>query len=388
MASCPYCLETIAENARKCRYCHSLLGADAVAAAAAAAASDKQKTDKDERKKDAAALAELVIKFVGVGASFVGAFGVIAAILLAVFGYQYYKDLKNEIKTKNDEQSAELRKENEKQADEIRTSLVDFGYERYARVMDGLLLYAIPELTRSELEGLLKRAQALRESTKNRKGLGDSLAKIDEMEAVIEAVGHYRRKEYEHALWKIGLSSASSAARYRVLCSIYSQLALQGIKQMKSKVPGNPDQLKTRLDDLDACTIEYRKLSPRSNIANSLRAAAHMRKAYVTERQDDRNDKIRKGLYEEAIKRLEQAEELERGRSHVSYNLAACHVGLGDFDKAIAQLNNAKARGDFATEDDVTYFREDPDFEALHGSTDPEIVRAIAELVDLKSKKY
>jgi len=73
MATCPYCLEQIAEHARKCRHCHSVLDGSG-------------KDDKDGRRSGE--LADFVIKFVGFAVGVLTALGAIAAIVVAIIGFK------------------------------------------------------------------------------------------------------------------------------------------------------------------------------------------------------------------------------------------------------------------------------------------------------------
>jgi tetratricopeptide (TPR) repeat protein len=73
----------------------------------------------------------------------------------------------------------------------------------------------------------------------------------------------------------------------------------------------------------------------------------------------------------QALDLLQQARKESPQTSMIYYNMAVCYVKLGQFDTALDKLEQAKAMGDFATEEDIRYFRKDKDFEPLRKSGEP-----------------
>jgi tetratricopeptide (TPR) repeat protein len=370
MAACPFCRANISADARKCRYCHSLLGADAIAAAAG---------DDDKQKKSATELAKTVIEFVGFSARLIGVVGLIAAGGFAWFGISSFNDLKDDVKRKAAEEFGTLKKDQERLIKDqehllqgVRSGWINFSYSRYDQVVNSYILYDINDRVMNDLIQIMKSVQSMKGSLDKS---NDLYEKVMEMEAVIQSLEYYRAKDYNASLAKIKSINPDTVAAYRMLCTVNSTLAEVNIERSRAGIAGSAEMAEQFVTALEVCTRSYVRLSPHGELSKFLRATALMRRARLVQVASARDK-----LYDEAIEQLNAAGQVVRGRSYISYNLAACYVGLKQYAKALKHLSDAKQRGDLLTARDVKYFEEDSDFRDLHKSTDPDIQKTLSQL--------
>jgi hypothetical protein len=236
MATCPYCQETIAAGAQKCRYCHSVLFERS-----------------PEKGKDSA---EFVIKFVGFSVAVLSCVGVISGIVFAALGVKSFGDLNQklnadieQVKTQIKQDTERLRIENNSLLHEVRASIIETSYERYQHIINSLVLDEISRPIVDELDQILSRVKSLKPHTKILE------EKIGEIGSIIQSVKDYRSRDFEVALKIADATSARTPARYRMLCSINSQLV--------AKYSSSSKELAAKfLESFDNCTRIFLELSP------------------------------------------------------------------------------------------------------------------------------
>ncbi|SRR5712691_2430994 len=326
MATCPYCLEEIKDNARICRHCHSYI-------------------DKDAQPKRASEAADLVIKFVGFALIILTSFGAITAGALAIFGFKSFEDVNSQIK--------QLRIQTAALTEVSQATLINTDYERYERILDYLVLdedsVRIAEL--KQMHDRVRKA-AMAQPVRKDPSLN---AKVDEMNKIIQSIEDYKAREYESAFSNASAVNAPVAAKYRMLVSINSQL----FKKYKNE-PN--DFAKKYLIAIRDNAEKYYNLKLGNAHAYSMLAIAYKREASYAAPD------IAKTKYNDAIRLLREAAQLDETRRDINYNSAACYARLHEFDSALRELKTAQVKGDLKKRPDIDFFLQDEDFLELRNS--------------------
>lgn len=365
MKNCVWCGQEIADLARKCNHCQSF-------------------QNPNDAPKPGFELATLVISFVGVMAG-------IATLAAGIFGYFGFKsihdldmratqihDKANTLLESTDKKLTTFDQEIRKKAEsdrnlterlaktevDLNLLLIRQTYSRFNSLMDDLRL---DELHR--VSDVLDQLRELRTSISVIEPVPEPAKWIvSDVSVIVETIFLYKDELYQEVVERLSPVSDRSLHKHRIAGGAYSHLYKKAVAQKKG------DDAAGFLAKHKYHAKIYHDSALRANKSNLI-AKINYAAALIEGGES--------GELERAMDLLIQARKEAPQISTIYYNLAAVFVKQNKLEDALTNLEEARHRGDFSTEEDVRFFKNDPSFASLRKSDIPQIQERLKKLLTI-----
>jgi tetratricopeptide (TPR) repeat protein len=351
---CKFCGEQIQETARKCKHCQSF-------------------QDAADAPRPSFDLATLVISFVGV----IATIGTIAAGVFGYLGFRTVADISDRTRDINEKSSALLATveqrikgfdtdvtklsgvvlDLQKQAAGVRTDLNEVAisrlYERFEQALDAIQLDYAYNFSQQieEMTKLAETSVALMPVSEIAK------THVTEMNTLSDAVRRYRdalkdddKDEYIEVTRVLGPISDENLGKSRLLIGCYSHLG------EIARRAGRTNEFNDYLSKQKHYSVVALRAAQRLN-----RTATIAKVNYASTLIEGGDPEEMKKGYDLLIEARKDAPQM----AGITYNIAVYFVKINKFDEALANLEQAKALGDFATCNDLRQWALDKDFDTL-----------------------
>lgn len=228
-------------------------------------------------------------------------------------------------------------------------------------ILDELELDSLDRMTRlmfdlSSIEKILNQHNLTQEFAEIQRDKNNMLL-------VISSIKQYKDRKFDAVVTTLDVVPDDVLNKHRVMQGAYHKLYI------RAHEAGRNDDAKRFLEQIERHAQEYQRLARHSN-----------KKSYIS-KVNLAGARILAGKYADAREILHQAIVEQPYESVAYYNLAALDALQEKLDPALTELEKAKERGDISTEVDIQYFLNDPDFQKLHNSDDPDIKTRLRHLL-------